>query len=87
MSLPHACGGVSVSSSFAPDSKRSSPRMWGAQQSPLPHGRGLFLFSIPGSSHWADQFHDERAEAAGRSSHTSKDGQPDRKSTRLNSSH
>ena len=50
--------------------------MWGAQQSPLPHGRGLFLFSIPGSSHWADQFHDERAEAAGRSSHASKDGQP-----------
>ena len=37
---------------------------------------GDFLFSVPGSSHWADQLHDERAEAAGRSSHASKDGQP-----------
>ena len=52
----------------------------------LPHTRGVYnkapfltvggsLFSVPGSSHRADQFHDERTDAACRRSHASKYGQ------------
>ena len=44
LSLPHTCGGVSMTASPSGPESSSSPHAWGVQQSPLPHGRGLPLF-------------------------------------------